>query len=203
MCGVTRLEDALAAAASGVDALGFNFWPNSPRYVDLSTAASIAKRLPSTVSKVGLFVNAEIKLIERVLTEVDLDFLQFHGAESREMCASFGTPYIKAILATSRDEIIINASKYENAKALLLDSHHSGQAGGSGIAFDWQIIPALDTPLILAGGLNPGNVADAIFQVKPCAVDVASGVESSKGIKEASLIRDFMSSVRQADRSGR
>ncbi len=117
------------------------------------------------------------------------------------MCAAFGMPYIKAVVANNAEEIILNASKYEDAAAILLDSPQPGQAGGSGRPFDWQIIPTLDLPVVLAGGLNPQNVADAIFRVRPCAVDVASGVESNKGIKDAVLMRDFMSSVRQADRS--
>ena len=201
VCGITRLEDALSAATYGVDALGFNFWSLSSRYIEVSLAASIAAKLPNTLSKVGVFVNAETKLIEEVLAEVDLDFLQFHGAEPRETCASFGIPYIKAIAATDANGIEIIASKYEDAKAILLDSPRTGQAGGSGTSFDWQIIPPLDLPLILAGGLDPHNVADAISRVEPCVVDVASGVESSKGIKDEALMRDFMRSVRRADRS--
>ena len=200
VCGVTRLEDALAAAACGVDAVGFNFWSLSSRYVEISAATSIAMQLPDSLIKVGLFVNAETNLIERVLSEVGLDYLQFHGAEPRETCAAFGMPYIKAIEATGAGEIRIEASKYEDAKAILLDTPREGEFGGTGSVFDWRIIPALDVPLILAGGLNPRNVAEAILQVQPCVVDVASGVESSEGIKDAALMWEFMDSVQQADR---
>ena len=200
VCGVTKLDDALAAAACGVDAVGFNFWSSSSRCVDISAATSIVMQLPDSLIKVGLFINAETNLIERVITEVHLDFIQFHGTESRETCAAFGMPYIKAIGATSSEEIRIAASKYKDAKAILLDTLYEGQFGGTGSAFDWRIIPALDIPLILAGGLNPGNVGDAIFQVKPCVVDVASGVESSHGIKDTALMWEFMNSVQHADR---
>ncbi len=201
VCGVTRLEDALAAAACGVDAIGFNFWSTSSRYIEKTVAASIANQLPDSVTKVGLFVNAETTLIDQVLSEVDLDFLQFHGVESRETCVAFGMPYIKAIRATSAEEIKIEVGKYKDAKAILLDTPARGQFGGSGSAFDWRIIPTLDMPLILAGGLAPQNVVDAILQVQPCVVDVASGVESGKGIKDKVVMRQFMVAVQQADRS--
>ena len=157
VCGVTRLEDALAAAACGVDAIGFNFWSTSSRYIEKTVAASIASQLPDSVTKVGLFVNAETTLIDKVLSEVDLDFLQFHGVESRETCVAFGMPYIKAIRATSAEEIKIEVAKYADAKAILLDTPTRGQFGGSGSAFDWRIIPPLDMPLILGGGApTPG-----------------------------------------------
>jgi len=201
VCGITSLEDGLAAAACGVDAVGFNFWAASSRYVERGQAASISTQLPKSVKRVGLFVNEERGFIERVLAAVELDLLQFHGDEKHEACGCFGLPYIKAIKASATDDIEREAAKYEDASAILLDTPAQGAFGGSGESFDWNIVPPLDRPLILAGGLTPGNVADAIEQANPCAVDVASGVEKSKGIKDLALMQQFIAAVKQTNRS--
>jgi phosphoribosylanthranilate isomerase len=203
VCGITRLEDGLAAAECGVDAIGFNFWPSSTRYLGLAESISISAELPKSLKRVGLFVNSASENVERILADVDLDFLQFHGGELPSMCRSFGVPYIKAISAISASEIEREAEGFHDAAAILLDTPATGQFGGLGERFDWSIVPRLRLPLILAGGLTPINVAEAINQVHPCAVDVASGVESSEGIKDSVLMRQFMAAVKQVDRSER
>ncbi len=203
VCGITRLEDGLAAAACGVDAIGFNFWPSSSRHLSLVESISISAELPKSLKRVGLFVNSASESVERVLANVDLDFLQFHGGEPPNMCRSFGLPYIKAISAISASQIEREAEVFHDAAAILLDTPATGQFGGLGERFDWTIVPRLSLPLILAGGLTPINVTAAINQVHPCAVDVASGVESSKGIKDSALMRQFMTAVKQVDRSER
>jgi phosphoribosylanthranilate isomerase len=200
ICGITRPEDGIAAASAGADAIGLVFYAKSPRHVTPQQARSIINALPPFVTTVGLFVDASRAEIEAVLNEVPLDTLQFHGEESPEFCASFSRPYFKAI--SMRDDIDLHseAERFASASALLVDTFQAGVPGGTGVSFDWKRLPAdLSKPLILAGGLNPDNVAQAIIQARPYAVDVSSGVEAAKGIKDAEKIAAFMRGVVKAD----
>ncbi|RMG60155.1 MAG: phosphoribosylanthranilate isomerase [Gammaproteobacteria bacterium] len=199
ICGITRPEDALAAAEAGADAIGLVFWPKSPRHVTLPQAVEICTALPPFVSTVGLFLDAEEARVEETLRQVPLDLLQFHGDECPADCSRYGWPYIKAIGMQGGTDAVRYAETYPDAAGFLLDSHAVGEAGGTGKTFDWSAIPELERPLILAGGLNPDNVAEAVRTVRPWAVDVSSGVESEPGIKDAALIERFISEVRKAD----
>ncbi|TAN86035.1 MAG: phosphoribosylanthranilate isomerase [Gallionella sp.] len=200
ICGITRVEDALAAAASGADALGLVFYEKSPRHVNLRQAAQLAAAIPPFVTLVGLFVNAGAEAVREVLRHIPLDILQFHGDESPEFCAQFGKPYLKAIRVKAGVDLLQCAAHFRAAKGLLLDAHVEGMQGGTGTTFDWTLIPeAMPLPVILSGGLDAENVAAAIKQVRPYAVDVSSGVEASKGIKDAAKIARFMQEVKQAD----
>lgn len=200
ICGITRPEDGLVAASAGADAIGLVFYAKSPRHVTPLQARAIIAALPPFVTTVGLFVDADIAEIEGVLREVPLDTLQFHGEETPEFCASFGRPYFKAISMRDGVDLPREAARFASASALLVDTFQAGVPGGSGVSFDWNRLPAvLDKPLILAGGLNPDNVADAIRQARPYAVDVSSGVEAAKGIKDADKIAAFMRGVVKAD----
>lgn len=195
-CGVTRPEDARAAAAAGADAIGLNFYPPSPRAVGLQQARSVVAALPPFVTVVGLFVNAEQSAIESVLDAVRLDVLQFHGDETAQECARYARPYIKAMQMREGLDVHAAARRYASARALLLDTFQPHLHGGTGTTFDWSRVPAdLGLPVILAGGLNAGNVAEAIIQARPDAVDTSGGVEVSKGIKDAVKMRDFMQGV--------
>jgi len=196
ICGITRVEDALNAVSSGADAIGLVFYSPSPRNVEIEQAAEIASKIPAFVTVVGLFVNAEPDFVREVISRVKLDLLQFHGDETPQQCASYGLPFIKAIRVKSDTNLVQCAKDFSASKALLLDTFTDGVAGGTGHVFDWNLIPAsLDKPVILAGGLNAQNVAQAINQVKPYAVDVSGGVELSKGIKDAAKIAAFMQQV--------
>jgi phosphoribosylanthranilate isomerase len=204
ICGITRPEDGLAAAMAGADAIGLVFYPKSPRAVTIEQAAEICAALPPFVTVVGLFVDAEHFAIEDVQCEVQINLLQFHGSETPAQCEAFDTPYIKAIRMSDEADLVDAARQYRSARGLLVDAWSPTEAGGTGETFDWErVSPAmrgeLETPIILAGGLHPGNVAEAIAAVKPYAVDVSSGVEASKGIKDAGKITAFMRAVRQAD----
>lgn len=196
ICGITRVEDALNAVEHGADAIGLVFYEPSPRNVKIPQAIEIANKTPAFVSVVGLFVNAEPDFVREVISQVKLDLLQFHGDETPQECASYGLPFIKAIRVKSDTNLVQCAKDFSASKALLLDTFTDGVAGGTGHVFDWNLIPAtLDKPVILAGGLNAQNVAQAINQVKPYAVDVSGGVEISKGIKDAAKISAFMQQV--------
>lgn len=196
ICGITRVEDALNAVEHGADAIGLVFYESSPRNVKIPQAIEIANKTPAFVSVVGLFVNAEPDFVREVISQVKLDLLQFHGDETPQECASYGLPFIKAIRVKSDTNLVQCAKDFSSSKALLLDTFTDGVAGGTGHVFDWNLIPAtLDKPVILAGGLNAQNVAQAINQVKPYAVDVSGGVEISKGIKDAAKISAFMQQV--------
>lgn len=197
ICGITRVEDAMAVVKSGADAIGLVFYPPSPRNVEINQAAEIANQVPAFVSVVGLFVDAEPAFIRNVIATVKLDLLQFHGDETPEECASYGLPFIKAIRVKTDTNLVQYAKDFSASKALLLDTFTDGVAGGTGHVFDWSLIPAvLGKPVILAGGLNQQNVAQAIEQVQPYAVDVSGGVEVSKGIKDAAKIAAFMQQVK-------
>ena len=208
ICGITRIEDAQAAIGAGADALGFVFYEPSSRFVELEAARNIAASLSPLVTLVGLFVNAKPEVIERVLDMVPIQLLQFHGNESAEFCQQFNRPYIKAFRvgteladgALSGERLSQEMAAHSGAQGLLLDSFRKGMAGGTGTGFDWSLIPAMNKPLLLAGGLQPENVADAISQVRPFAVDVSGGVESAPGLKDAGRIRAFFEQVRLADR---
>lgn len=200
ICGITRAEDALAAAHSGADAIGLVFYERSPRLVGIAQARQLADASPPFVTTVGLFVDAEAAFVREVLASVPLDLLQFHGDESPEYCAQFNRPYLKAIRVKAGVDLLQCASDFRSARGLLLDAHVEGVPGGTGTAFDWTLIPKqLPLPVILSGGLDAGNVAAAIKQVRPYAVDVSSGVEAGKGIKDAAKIAAFINEVKNID----
>lgn len=199
ICGITRVEDALAAAKNGCDAIGLVFYRSSPRNIELQCAREIAAALPPFISIVGLFVDAAPSEVEAVLAEIRLDVLQFHGDESPEACRLYGMSYMKAIRVRKDTNLLQYATQYHDARALLLDAYLPGMAGGTGQVFDWGLVPPqLPLPVVLAGGLNPDNVAEAIRQVRPYAVDVSGGVEQTKGIKDAGKIAAFMRGVQNA-----
>lgn len=199
ICGITRAEDALAAVEHGCDAIGLVFYRPSPRNVDWQQAEEIAAALPPFVSIVGLFVDAAPSEIEAVLAKVRLDLLQFHGDEAPEACRLYGVPYMKAVRVKNDTNLLQYATQYHDTRALLLDAYLPGVAGGTGQVFDWGLIPRqLPVPVVLAGGLNPDNVTEAIRLVRPYAVDVSGGVEQTKGIKDAGKIAAFMQGVKNA-----
>ena len=199
ICGITRLQDMHAACDAGADALGFVFYEKSPRHVSIAAAAALLRELPPFVQSVGLFVNAEPAFIESVLQAVPLDLLQFHGEERPAECARFGRPYIKAERVNRESDLLKCAADFDAARGLLLDAWVPGMPGGTGERFDWSLIPpALPKPVILSGGLTPDNVAEAVRRVRPWAVDVSSGVEVTKGIKDAHLIAQFIAKAKEA-----
>ena len=199
ICGITLAEDALEAVRQGADAIGLVFYTHSPRNVTLAQAAEIVSKVPAFVTVVGLFVDAEPAFIQEVLSSVKLDLLQFHGDETPTACRQYSRPYMKAIRVKNGTNLVQYASDYADAKALLLDAFAEGVPGGTGLVFDWSLIPqSLSLPVVLAGGLNAENVGLAIEQVRPYAVDVSGGVEASKGIKDAAKIAAFMRGVSNA-----
>jgi phosphoribosylanthranilate isomerase len=199
ICGITRVEDALAAARLGAHAVGLVFYPGSPRAVTPAQALAIIDALPPFVVPVGLFVNAEIRVVRETLAVAPVQLLQFHGDEAPEFCAGFGLPYLRAVRVRAGTDLLQYAQKFHAAKGLLLDAFVDGVRGGTGATFDWSLIPReLPMPVILSGGLNPDNVELAVRSVRPWAVDVSSGVESAKGIKDALKIEAFMTGVRNA-----
>ena len=196
ICGITRPEDGIAAAQAGADAIGLVFYPASPRAVTIPQAQAIVEQLPPFVTVTGLFVNAQRSTIQEVLAQVPLDLLQFHGDEPPEACRGYGRPYIKALTMGEGTDVPQQAEIYSDAAALLLDAWHKDLRGGSGECFDWERFPReAGKPLILAGGLTPDNVVQAIETTRPYAVDVSSGVEREKGIKEPVRIAAFMRNV--------
>lgn len=200
ICGITRLQDALHACNLGADAIGLVFYEKSTRNIESSKAAQISRALPAFVTSVALFMNESENTIRQILDEVPIDCLQFHGDEDAEFCRQFNRPYIKAIAMGGETEIRQKVSEYHDARGVLLDSHAPGQAGGTGKIFDWNVIPQdLDVPLILAGGLSVENVAEAVRIVRPYAVDVSSGVEREKGLKDAELVKAFIHEVKHVE----
>lgn len=196
ICGITRPEDGVLAARLGVDAVGLVFHPKSPRVVGVERARAIVAALPPFVTRVGLFVNAAPDAIEAVLCAVALDVLQFHGEEPAEDCRCYGRPYIKAIRMRPDVDLHGFAVAYHDAGALLLDAYVEGIEGGTGQRFDWSRVPEdLPKPIILAGGLTPDNVTQALAVVNPYAVDVSGGVERDKGVKDEDKMRRFISRV--------
>lgn len=199
ICGFTRADDALAAANLGVDAIGLVFYGPSPRNVSIQQAAEIAHGLPAFVSVVGLFVDADPSWIREVLSRVNIDCLQFHGDEAPEDCRVYDKPYIKAIRMRPEVDLAGIETRYADAAGLLLDAYHPGVQGGSGSGFDWDMIPrGGKLPVILAGGLSPENAALAVQQVGPYALDVSSGVEAGKGVKDAAKMAAFIRKTNQA-----
>jgi phosphoribosylanthranilate isomerase len=200
ICGITREQDATAVVQSGADALGLVFYPKSPRHVTLAQARKIAAAVAPFVTVTGLFVNAPADLVREVLASVPLGLLQFHGQETNEHCNCFGLPFIKSIAMRRETDLLSLVSGYPDATGFLLDAWQPEIHGGGGITFDWQQVPKdFHAPIILAGGLTPGNVATAISSVKPYAVDVSSGVEIDKGIKSGEKIEAFMREVRNSE----
>ena len=199
-CGMTRVEDALLAASLGADAIGLVFTARSKRQVTLARARKIVTALPPFVSTVALFMDNEANLVRQVVEEVRPDMLQFHGGEQDTWCVQFSRPFLKAIAMGEGAAALPRLRDYPHAAGLLLDGHGFGETGGRGKAFDWSLLPAgLAQPVILAGGLNPDNVADAVRAVRPWAVDVASGVESAPGIKDPDKLAAFIRAVRAMD----
>ena len=199
ICGITTLDDALAAVEAGADALGLVFYPPSPRAVSIEQAQTILAGLPPFVCTVGLFVDARHEELERHLAQLPLDLLQLHGDESAEYCEHLPRPYIKALRVRPGEDLAEQAVRYRAARAILLDSFVPGVPGGTGESFDWNLVPErFPKPLILAGGLNADNVAQAITQLKPYAVDVSGAVERSKGLKDHAKLRAFIAAVNGA-----
>jgi len=199
ICGITRVEDALAAAHAGADAIGLVFYSKSPRAVSVQQAREIIAALPPFVTTVGLFVNASRCEINEILDAVALDALQFHGDETPAQCEGFHRPWFKALRVGGDEDVAGQVARYVNASGILLDTFVAGVPGGTGERFDWSLIPpGLTKPLILAGGLTAENVQQAIAEVRPYAVDVSGGVEASKGIKDAAKVQAFVERVRSA-----
>ncbi|WP_022952852.1 phosphoribosylanthranilate isomerase [Leucothrix mucor] len=200
ICGITSTTDALNAANAGADALGFVFYAKSPRYVTPEKAAEICQALPPFVTSVGLFMNADAEQVRATLDAVSLDLLQFHGSETPEFCRSFGRPYIKALGIQGLVDFAEQADQYPDALGILVDSHALGKAGGTGQTFDWKLLPKnYSKPIILAGGLNPENIAEAVRETSVYAVDLSSGVESSPGIKSKAKIDALMREVKHVE----
>jgi phosphoribosylanthranilate isomerase len=198
ICGLTRIEDLHAAVAAGADAIGLVFYPPSPRYVDLQTAAMLARAVPPFVTIVGLFVNADPQVVRETLAAVPIHLLQFHGDEDESYCRQFDRPYMKAARVKPGVDLVQYAAAFPSAQAILLDTFVDGYGGG-GKVFDWSLVPAaLGKPIVLSGGLDAGNVGDAVRRVRPAAVDVSSGVEAAKGIKDTEKINAFVAAVRAA-----
>jgi len=199
ICGLRQEADVDAAVEAGADAVGFVFFEKSPRHVTLARAAELARRLPAFVMPVGLFVNAAEATVRAATQAIPQLLLQFHGDETPARCDAAGRPYLRAARMDAGFDLLDFAAQFTNAQALLLDAHVEGYGGG-GKVFDWSLIPAnVPRPVVLSGGLHAGNVIEGILQVRPWAVDVSSGVESAKGIKDAPLIRRFCEAVREAD----
>lgn len=200
-CGITRLADAQAAVDLGVDAIGFVIVPQSKRYIAPERAALIRRKLPAFVTSVALIMDAQAEVIQQTIDALQPDLLQFHGAETPDFCSSFGLPYIKAVAMGRKQAALTTLAKqYSAASALLLDSHAEGM-GGTGQIFDWGTVGACTKKIVLAGGLKPDNVALAIRQLRPYAVDVSSGIEQKPGQKDLMKMRAFVEAVRRADLS--
>lgn len=200
ICGIARPEDGIAAAELGADAIGLVFHPASARFVTPDRARQIIRALPPFVITVGLFMNAEAAAVRAVLDQVPLQLLQFHGDENPDYCADFGLPYLKAVPMGAGADVGSYERRFATAAGLLLDSHGDERMGGTGRTFDWNRIPdERHKPLVLAGGLHPGNVAEAVRRVRPYAVDVSSGVETAKGVKNAALMRAFIRGVNDCE----
>ena len=202
ICGITRAEDASEAVRQGADAIGLVFYAPSPRAVGLEQAREIVADLPPFVTVVGLFVDAPRAQIEETLARVRIDLLQFHGSETPTQCAGFGRPFIKAVRMREEVDLARLESRFGAAAALLLDSYQAGKPGGTGSVFDWaRIPPQMAGRIVLAGGLDPGNVEAAVRRVRPYAVDVSGGVERAKGVKDAARIAAFLRGVERGNNS--
>ena len=200
ICGITRAEDLRALAEAGADAFGLVFYPPSPRCLTLERARELNRAAPAFLTSVALFVNASADEVRQVLAAVQPQVLQFHGEETPEFCRAFGVPYIKACRVKPGVDLLEYWRPFSDASGWLADAWVE-EYGGVGAGFDWSLVPAQrEKPLVLSGGLDPGNVAEAIRRVKPWGVDVSSGVESAKGVKDAAKIAAFVAEVRNADR---
>lgn len=200
ICGITKPEDARVAIQAGADALGLVFYPKSPRSVSIDQAREIAAVIPPFVSLVTLFVDESADTVYQVLEALPVGLIQFHGVESPEFCQQFQRPWLKALRVKADTDIQAAGQLYSTASGLLLDAWQDGVPGGTGRTFDWQLASGeLSVPLVLAGGLNAGNVGTAVTQLRPWAVDVSGGVEASPGIKDAGKIKNFVAAVRAAD----
>ena len=198
VCGITRIEDAMSAIKYGADAIGFVFWSKSPRYISPEQARQIVEEIPAFISIVGVYVDPALEWVEETTQVANLSLHQFHGDESPEFCEQFSKPYIKAIRVREGLDLLQYAQQYQNAKGLLLDAYTANMPGGTGHVFNWNLIPQnLQLPLILSGGLHAGNIVQAIKQTQPWAVDVSSGVEATKGIKDKKKIIAFMQGVKK------
>lgn len=198
ICGLCRHEDLAAAVTAGADAVGFVFVPRSPRHLDPDRAASLSRAVPPFVTRVGLFLDADEDAVRAVLNAAPLDMLQFHGREQPDFCRQFRLPYLKAVSAAA-DSLVAAERDYGDAAGLLVDSHVPGGLGGTGRTVDWNQVRLGRLPLILAGGLTPDNVAEAVRTVRPWAVDVSSGVESAPGVKDPDAIRRFIEEAKRGD----
>ena len=199
ICGITRVEDALAAAQLGAHAIGLVFFAGSPRAVTPQQARDIIAALPPFVVPVGLFVNADAQAVRNTIAAAPVQLLQFHGDETPQYCAGFGLPYLRAVRVRPGVDLLQYAREFHTARGLLLDAYVDGVHGGTGATFDWSLIPRdLPAPVVLSGGLHAENVTEAVRRVRPWAVDVSSGVESAKGIKDVRKMAAFMTGVRNA-----
>jgi phosphoribosylanthranilate isomerase len=199
ICGLTREADVLGAVDAGADAIGLVFYERSPRHVTLDRAVALVRHLPPFVTPVGLFVNAPLAVIEATCAAIPNLLLQFHGDEDPASCEAVRRPYLRAARMGEGFNLLDFAARFSSAQAILLDAHVEGYGGG-GKVFDWSVIPPnVSRPVVLSGGLNPANVIDGVVRVRPVAVDVSSGVEASKGIKDAALMHQFCAAVREAD----
>ena len=198
ICGITREADARAAAAAGADAIGLVFYPDSPRAVNLEQAKEIAENVPPFLTVVALFVDEPADVVMRTLNRVPVDVIQFHGDETPEFCAQFRRPWIKALRMKPGIDVAGEFGRFAGARGMLLDAWQEGKPGGTGQVFDWSLAAQdnYSMPLVLAGGLHPDNVAEAVMSVRPAAVDVSGGVESAPGIKDEAQMRRFVSAVR-------
>ena len=199
ICGITREQDLEAAVSAGADAVGFVFYPKSPRFLEPRRAAELVRAVPPFVARVGLFVNPDPSDLAEILAEVPIDLIQFQGDESPELCEQAGSPYLKVARMRAGLDLLEFARAYPSARGLLLDAYVESY-GGAGQSFDWSMVPKnLPLPVIVAGGLTPDNVGLAIGQLRPWGVDVSSGVEAAKGIKDADKIAAFIAAVKKAD----
>lgn len=202
ICGLTSVDDAMACVEAGADALGLNFYPPSPRFVTPERAAQITRHLPPFVARVGLFVNADADTVRRTIAACGINTLQFHGDETPEFCRQFAPMKVIKVFRMQGSQTLKLLSDFVDADAWLLDSFHPDKPGGTGFIFNWDLArQAKDEgkPIILAGGLNPENIAEAIHEVWPYAVDVSSGVEVEKGRKDIGLVRHFIETVRKVE----
>lgn len=199
ICGITREQDLQAAVAAGADAVGFVFYPRSPRHLDIERAAALVRQVPPFVTRVGLFVNPDPHLLAATLAAVPVDLIQYQGDEAPEFCERFGRPYVKVARMRPGLDLVEFARAYPSARGLLLDAYVDSY-GGAGQTFDWSLVPkGLPVPVVVAGGLTVDNVGSAIRQLRPWGVDVSSGVEAAKGIKDAGKINAFVAAVKDAD----
>lgn len=200
ICGITRPQDALAVVQAGADAIGLVFYAPSPRAVDIAMAQAVVAVVPAFVTVTALFVDPTADEVQKVLDSVRIDLIQFHGDEEDDFCSQFNRPYIKAIRVRQASDVVASCLRFPGALAVLLDSYKPGVPGGTGETFDWSLVPdELTKPIILAGGLTIANLASAIRQVRPFAVDVSGGVEADKGIKDPGKITAFADEVYRVD----